>query len=88
MGGYLIYRRFPNERVFVDGRADYYGTDFTEKWAYTIRARYYWKQELSTYSIDTVLLKTEDPLASLLKQSPDWKPVFDDGRAIVFRKVR
>ena len=30
-GGYLIYRLYPQTRVFVDGRSDFYGADFRRK---------------------------------------------------------
>lgn len=86
-GDYLIYRFFPHGRVFVDARSDFYGADFSQKWLDAIDARYNWNSELSRYRIDTVLLETDQALASVLKQSPEWKPIFDDGLAIVFRRV-
>ncbi len=85
-GDYLIYRFFPQRRVFVDARSDFYGADFSQKWLEAIKARYDWDAELSRYRIDTVLLETDQPLASVLKQSRDWRPVFDDGLAIIFRR--
>ncbi len=84
-GDYLIYRFYPHMRVFVDGRSDFYGAAFSKRWADARRGHYDWENELSRFSIDTVLLRTEDPLASVLKQSPAWMPVLDDGVAIVFR---
>jgi hypothetical protein len=85
-GDYLIYRFFPQKRVFVDGRSDFYGADFGDKWVNAINATHDWRTELSRFSINTVLLQTDQPLASVLKESPEWKPVFDDGTAIVFRR--
>lgn len=87
-GDYLIYKTFPKSRVFVDGRSDLYGSEFTSYWTDAISARYTWKKELSRFSINTVLLRTTDALASVLKLSSEWKPVFDDGVAIVFRSVK
>lgn len=85
-GDYLIYKLYPRYRVFVDGRSDFYGMTFANGWLDTIRARYDWQTDLSTYSINTVLARTSDPIASVLKLSSNWTLVFDDGTAIVFRR--
>jgi hypothetical protein len=85
-GGYLIYRLYPKMRVFADDRSDFYGADYLQEWVKALKARFDWRKELTRYSIDTVLLATDDPLSSVLKETREWKPVFDDGRAIVFEK--
>ncbi len=85
-GAYLIYRLYPKMRVFVDDRIDFYGTDFSKKWVDTMEARYGWRTELESFKIDTVLLDVNAPLASVLKESRDWRSIFDDGHAIVFEK--
>jgi len=85
-GDYLIYKLYPRYRVFVDGRSDFYGMAFASGWVNTIHGRYGWQADLSKYSINTVLARTEDPIASILKLAPMWIPVFDDGTAIVFRR--
>jgi hypothetical protein len=85
-GDYLIYKLYPRYRVFVDGRSDFYGMTFGSGWINTICARFDWQTDLSKYSINTVLARTSDPIASVLKLKPEWTPVFDDGTAIVFRR--
>ena len=85
-GDYLIYRLYPKSRVFVDGRSDFYGAEYSRNWVNAIKARFDWGKELQRYAIDTVLLAVGDPLSSVLKEAPEWKPVFDDGHAIIFRK--
>ncbi len=86
-GDYLIYRSFPRRAAFVDGRSDFYGSKFGDHWLNALNAQYDWQRELSQFAINTVLLKTSCPLAAVLKESPEWSSVFDDGSAIVFRKV-
>ncbi|HEY7210778.1 MAG TPA: hypothetical protein VH477_10950, partial [Bryobacteraceae bacterium] len=85
-GDYLIFRFYPNMRVFTDGRSDFYGANYAQDWGHAVNARYDWRKEFVRYSIDTALLRTTDPLASVLKEAREWKTVFDDGRAIVFEK--
>jgi len=85
-GDYLIYRLYPKMRVFADGRSDFYGADYSRDWVKARNGHFDWRKELARYSIDTVLLRTDDPLSSILKETREWRPVFDDGRAIVFKK--
>ena len=85
-GDYLIYRLFPKMKVFVDDRSDFYGSQFSDSWVRVIKGGFDWQRMLSEYGVDSVLLKTEDPLASVIKQSSAWKTVFDDGVAIIFRR--
>ncbi len=86
-GDYLAYRFFPQRAAFVDGRSDFYGAGFGEKWTSAVRAQYDWNKELSRFSIDTVLLKVSCPLSAVLKESREWQPIFDDGKAILFHRT-
>jgi hypothetical protein len=83
-GGYLIYRRYP-AKVFVDGRSDFYGPAFEVECDQVLSARYNWDAILVAHAVDTVLLAVDAPLSSALKGSANWRPVYDDGVAIIFR---
>lgn len=84
-GGYLIYRLYPRVKVFVDGRSDFYGPKFGEDWLRIANNRYDWQQQLDKFSVDTVLLPGDSPLASTMKETKRWHVVYDDGVAIVFQ---
>jgi hypothetical protein len=84
-GGYLIYRLYPSKRVFIDGRSDFYGTPFNEKYQSVMGVRYDWEKSLGQYHVNTILLSPKAALAGALKESRHWRPVYDDGVAIVFR---
>jgi hypothetical protein len=85
-GDYLIYRLYPSKRVFIDGRSDFYGDAFGEKYLDLINVQYDWEEILDKYSIDTILISPKDALTSTLKISRDWRVVHDDGVAVVFRR--
>ncbi len=87
-GDYLIYRLYPNTRVYVDGRFDFYGAPFTEEYLDVMNVKHGWDQHLRRYAIDTVLLPVDAPLAGALKEASAWRPVYDDGVAIVFRAAQ
>jgi len=86
-GDYLIYRLYPSNRVFIDGRSDFYGTPFNEKYLSVMNVRYDWEKSLAQYHVNTILLSPNAALAGTLKESRHWRPVYDDGVAIVFRSA-
>jgi len=84
-GDYLIYRLYPKTRVFVDGRSDFYGEQFEQKYLDVMNVKYDWETTLGHFGIDTILLPPTMPLAGALKESSRWRVVYDDGVALVFR---
>jgi hypothetical protein len=87
-GDYLIYRLYPDHKVYVDGRSDFYGPDFEEKkYLDVVSVKYDWEKTLSGFGVDTILLPPSAPLTGVLKESSRWRVVYDDGIALVFRSV-
>lgn len=82
---YMIYRFFPNTKVFMDGRSDFYGSDFVvNTYLGILNAGCNWEADLRRFAIDTVVIKPDAPLATVLKQSPKWRVLFDNGSVIAF----
>jgi hypothetical protein len=79
-GGYLIWRGMP---VFVDGRADVYGT-FLSRYLKTLRLTDDWQQPLDEFGVTYVLIERSHPLATLLKASGKWEERYNDRVARVF----
>jgi hypothetical protein len=86
-GDYLIYRLYPGNRVFLDGRTDFYGSEFEEQTFDIQRVKYGWENALDRYSINTILIPPDFPLCGALKKSSDWRVAYDDGSALIFRKT-
>jgi len=86
-GDYLLYNLYPGHKVFVDGRDDFYGQDFEQKYLDVMNVKYDWEQSLNKYKVDTIVLSTKTALAGAIKQSGHWRTVYDDTVAIVFRAV-
>lgn len=84
-GDYLIWRLYPSLRVFVDGRSDFYGNAFEEKYVGVLRVTHGWDETLQQFGVDTILMPPDAPLTGALKESPRWSVVYDDGVAVVFR---
>jgi hypothetical protein len=86
-GGYLIYRLFPQSKVFIDGRSDFYGADFELKYLDVVEAKYNWSENLDRYDARTIVVPADYALASTLKMSRQWRLVYDDKVAVIFRRV-
>lgn len=86
-GDYLLYNLYPGHKVFVDGRDDFYGQEFEQKYFDLMSVKYDWEQSLNKYHVDTILLSTKAALAGAIKQSSHWRTVYDDTIAIIFRAV-
>jgi hypothetical protein len=84
-GGYLIYRLYPDVRVFWDGRADFYGTPYNLAAIDALKGRPGWDKTLAENRITAVLVPVDQPLASLLAQSKDWHVAYRDQVAILFQ---
>jgi len=84
-GGYLIYRRYPQEKVFIDDRHDFYGADYIKDYLKVTLAQPGWDKVLDAEHVNWVLMPTESSLASLLRLSPAWKTVHENSRAILFQ---
>ncbi len=83
---YLLYRRFPAIRVFIDDRSDFYGADLLDRTANTLNARWDWEANILQVSTDMVIVAPDMPLATVLKGSPRWQLLLDDQRVVVFRR--
>jgi len=87
-GGYLIYRLYPQFKVFVDGRSDFYRQgsvlDDYDKIA-TIKPQ--WSELLDKYDIGWMTLRRDEPIALIALASGRWQSVYEDSLAqILIRK--
>jgi hypothetical protein len=86
-GDYLIYRFYPEARVFMDGRSDFYGREFVDTYLQVLNADHQWESNLQRYGINVVVLKPDAALSKVLKQCRNWNLVFDNGSVLVFKAV-
>ncbi len=87
-GDYLIFRFWPKNRVFVDGRTDFYGPrtggDYIDLW----HGQSGWKKLMDQYGFEAVLVPPDWPLSALLREDGRWKVVSADKQAVLFRRER
>lgn len=83
-GGYLLYRLWPEQRVFIDGQTDFYGEALTREYEQVIGLGEGWREVLSRYQTGWVLVPPGSALAQALTHEPGWREVYRDGTAVVF----
>lgn len=86
--GYLIWK-LPENKVFVDGRMDYFivdGEPFTNTYQRIINLYPSWQEKMDEFDINTILLQPNTPLVQHLKKSSDWKIVNEDKYSVVLVK--
>jgi len=79
---YLIYLN-PRQKVFVDGRSDFYGPEVGDPFLLVMRGLPGWEKVMEKYRFNLVLIPVDTAAAQLLKQRPEWRVVADDGKAIL-----
>lgn len=84
-GGYLIWSRGPEHKVFMDGRSELYErggvlADYLEIAAIKPGAL----SILEKYGFESCLLHRDEPLATVLAALPDWQKVYEDETSSLF----
>lgn len=84
-GGYLPYMLGPQQRVFVDGRLDFYQyRGVFPDYLRITRLERDAPQLLRKYNIQACLITRTIPLVTYLEASPEWKKVFEDEVSVLF----
>lgn len=89
-GGYLIWRLWPETRVFIDGRADdlYMSGGQFRDYLNVIYVQADGDQVLERYGIQTVLYEKDTPLVRYLLADGNWQTTYDDGRVVKLERRR
>ena len=87
-GDYIIYTFYPRQKVYVDGRSDFYGESLGTEYLHLLQGAYDWRIILNRWGFDVALLPVNWPLAQMMKTDPSWQVIKDDSHVILFRRLR
>lgn len=85
-GGYLLYKLYPRNLVFIDGRLDPYWSLLPGDYETIKEEKPGWEQRLEDYKISVVLIRPTDRLGEGLSRDPAWKLVYGDSRSALFAR--
>ena len=86
-GGYLLYRLWPEKKVFIDGQTDFYGEELTREYADVYNTNNNFEDILNKYSVNWVIVRQRAILASELEKSPDlWKLDYKDELCVIYSR--
>jgi hypothetical protein len=83
---YLLYR-FPGQKVFMDGRTDFYGREVARQYASLMLLGEGWSEALERHGFEAALLPSDWPLTAVLDRHSGWKRIYTDRQAILFERV-
>jgi hypothetical protein len=83
-GGYLM-EVLPHHRVFVDGRADFYGEPLVKEFDDVTALHTNWTQILTKYEVTWTLMPTEHRLNAALPLA-GWQLAYSNNVATIFRR--
>ncbi|NLO07009.1 MAG: hypothetical protein GX131_14375 [candidate division WS1 bacterium] len=86
-GGYLIWEMWPQQRVFVDGRADVMGRELIQDWQKAHKMNEGWTEALYDYEIDWAIVSISSPLVRGLELHPQWRVACEEPTAKLFVRV-
>jgi len=75
---YLIFQLYPRQRVFFDGRSDFFGPSLGADYRALMTADRSWRQLMDRYGFDLALLPHDWPLSTALEKEPGWHRVYED----------
>ena len=85
-GGYLLYRLWPTQRVFIDSQSDFYGAAFIHKYSDIYNGGPDWDEELTQYKVSWMIVPVNSAIALAAQASDHWKIDYSDKTAVIFER--
>jgi hypothetical protein len=87
-GGYLIYRLYPQVKVVIDDRHDLYGEKLLKSYLKMMHVEPAWQDFLREHDVHLIVVPKDSALANILRETGNWKPMYEDDVAVTFVRVR
>ena len=81
---YLIFRLYPRQRVFFDGRSDFFGPALGADYRKLMTGDGAWRELVDRYGFDLALLPRDWPLSTALEREPGWRRVYEDRLGVLY----
>jgi hypothetical protein len=77
-GGYLLYRLWPSELVFIDGQENLHEGALAGFYEQVVTLNGDWQKVLDRYQVSWVLMPADSLLVRTLKEQPGWDVIYED----------
>jgi hypothetical protein len=84
---YLTFQNYPRQRIFFDGRSDFFGKELADDYLRILNGQYGWDATIERYQVNAALVPEQSAIASLLRLKPQWRIVEQDSQAVLFDKT-
>ena len=84
-GGYLIFRLYPQSRVVIDDRHDFYGESYLRLYVTTIHLEPGWEDFLGRAAC--LVVPKNAALTAILSRTHGWRLIYSDDVAVVFTRA-
>jgi len=85
-GGYLLYRMWPDQVVFIDGQTDFYGETLMREYIEVITLTDGWEEILTRHDVAWMLIPRNEMLARHLYGDENWNKIYEDDTAVIYRR--
>jgi hypothetical protein len=85
-GDYLLWVNYPRQRVFIDGRSDFFQQKIGDEYLRINDGQRGWREALDRFGVDMVLAPAETAVHGLLATEPGWELVDQDKKAALYRR--
>jgi len=85
-GGYLIFRLYPNQKVFLDSQSDFYGEDLIREYDTVIRVDESWENILQQHNISWAIVPSNSRIGKALVSQLQWTILYEDSTAAIIAK--
>ncbi|HTP08239.1 MAG TPA: hypothetical protein VMP08_08320 [Anaerolineae bacterium] len=86
LGGYLLWRLWPNYPIYVDGRTDLYDDAFLREYQSVISTTPGFEKVFDRQDVRFIVIEKSAPLAVWLAQSDRWQLAYADDQTVIYTR--
>lgn len=82
-GGYLLYRLWPGQRVYIDSQSDFYGEPLMRQYAGILAGKPGWQDALARDDVEWLIVRPNEPIAGAALAGGAWRLAYQDQTAVI-----
>jgi hypothetical protein len=88
-GGYILYRMWPHQTVFIDGQADFYGEVLFREYLEVVSLSDHWESLLDKHDVSWIIVQKTGLLARhlLSDENDPWNLIYEDNTTVIFSRI-